>query len=88
MAVERWIFAAWTMMSAVTFVLFGGDKAKAIRGKWRIPESTLLLCAFLLGAPGGLLGMIIFRHKIRKWKFRIIMSLLSVLQVFLIVSLY
>lgn len=56
-------------ISALTFLLYGIDKAKARRGAWRIPERTLLLCSFFGGAVGGLCGMYLFRHKTRHWYF-------------------
>ncbi len=67
------------MMSAVSFTLFGMDKWKAVHGRWRIPETTLILTSFLLGGIGGLLGMIVFHHKTRKWKFRILVPLSALL---------
>ncbi len=67
------------MMSAITFALFGIDKWKAVHQKWRIPEATLLLCSFLLGGIGGLTGMLVFHHKTRKWKFRILVPLSALL---------
>lgn len=39
------------------------DKKKASKRQWRIPEKTLLILGILGGAFGGLLGMIVFRHK-------------------------
>ena len=72
------------IMSLITFILFGIDKWKAVHNRWRIPEATLLLFSFFLGAPGGLLGMLLFHHKTRKWKFRILVPLFVVLQVILI----
>ncbi len=56
-------------LNIVSFLAYGFDKAKAKR-KWRrIPEKNLLLTAFV--APfGALAGMQIFRHKIRKDKFK------------------
>ena len=38
-------------------------------GKWRIPEKALLLLSFLGGAIGGILGMLLFRHKTKHWYF-------------------
>ena len=67
------------MMSAVCFILFGMDKWKAVHGRWRIAETTLILTSFLLGGIGGLLGMIVFHHKTRKWKFRILVPLSALL---------
>lgn len=57
------------VISAVAFVLYGADKGRAKRGAWRIPEKVLLGFSFFGGAPGGLLGMLAFRHKTRHWYF-------------------
>ena len=59
MVLFYWILA----VSLIAFVLFGIDKEKAARRKWRVPEKTLFLFAALGGAPGALLGMLVFRHK-------------------------
>ena len=63
----------WTLVaSGWTFLLFGFDKWRAGRGR-RVSESSLLWSSALGGWPGGLLGMIVFRHKSAKpsfqWKF-------------------
>lgn len=69
---EQSVFLIWiAALSCIGFLLFGLDKRRAVRGAWRIPERTLLLSAFLGGAPGALFGMHFFRHKTQKWKFRI-----------------
>ena len=55
----------------VSFLFYGLDKVKAqSKRKWRrVPEKNLLLTAFV--APfGAMAGMQIFRHKIRKNKFK------------------
>ena len=64
--------------SVITFALFGIDKRKAVKNRWRISEKTLLLFS-LFGGPGGLLGMLVFHHKTRKWKFRILVPLFTIL---------
>ena len=56
-------------MSLIALAAYGADKAKAQAHRWRIPESVLLLLGFLGGAAGALLGMLIFRHKTRRWYF-------------------
>lgn len=43
--------------------VFGVDKLLAIRKRKRIPEWVLLFLCFLCGSLGGLLGMLLFRHK-------------------------
>lgn len=59
-------------MNLIAFIMFGVDKFKASHDLWRIPESTLILFAFLGGAIGALAGMKVFHHKTRKIKFRIL----------------
>ncbi len=55
--------AAEGLLSILCFLTFGLDKLLACRGKRRIRERTLHLLIWLLGAPGGFLGMCVFRHK-------------------------
>lgn len=65
----------------VAFALMGVDKAKARRGRWRIPEKTLFLSAILGGSVGAMLGMSLFRHKTQHRRFRLGMPLILDLQV-------
>jgi uncharacterized membrane protein YsdA (DUF1294 family) len=58
----------------ITFVLYGADKFLAKRQKKRISETTLISCAFLMGAIGATLGMVMFRHKTRRVKFKLLIS--------------
>lgn len=74
-----------TLWNTVTFIIYGVDKRKAIKGKRRISENALLLCAFLMGGIGALLGMGVFRHKTRHWKFKIYVPLAVLLNVAVIV---
>lgn len=69
------------LVNAAAFLLFGADKWKARHGRWRIPESTLLLLAALGGSIGALLGMKIFHHKTRKPKFYLGIPAILILQV-------
>lgn len=55
--------------NVVSFLVYGLDKAKA-KLKWRrVPEKSLLSIA-LMAPIGALVGMQVFRHKIRNNKFR------------------
>lgn len=56
-------------INVLTFLLYGIDKWKARRGKWRIPEDTLIWLAIAGGSIGALLGMYLFRHKTKHKKF-------------------
>lgn len=74
-------------VSLVTFIAYGVDKIKAKRGSERISEQRLLILAFIGGAVGALLGMLLFRHKTRHLKFIICVPLFLVLQVVALLSL-
>ena len=56
-------------MSLFAFVFYGADKLKAKQGARRVPEKVLLSLSFFGGAPGGILGMLLFRHKTKHWYF-------------------
>ena len=68
----EYALTALIIMSAFTFLLYGADNRRARKGRWRVSEKTLLLCALLMGAPGAIAGMRVFRHKVRKWKFKLL----------------
>ena len=69
------------IMSIIGFASMGIDKKRAINKKWRTPEKTLFIIAFLGGAAGSVLGMHIFKHKTKHMKFVIFMPLFLVLQI-------
>ena len=56
-------------INILTFLVFGIDKWKARKGRWRIPEATLIGMSIAGGSIGALLGMSFFRHKTQKRKF-------------------
>lgn len=67
------------VINLLGLALCGIDKRRAKRGRWRIPERRLLALSGLGGCFGFLLGMLIFRHKTRHWRFRILVPLFCVL---------
>lgn len=67
------------VINVAAFAAYGIDKYKARHDKWRIPEATLLWLAALGGALGALLGMRVWHHKRKHWKFRILVPLLLAL---------
>lgn len=57
------------IMSLFTLFAYYFDKRKAIKGKWRTKEKTLLLFSFLFGSIGGLIALYFVRHKNKHWYF-------------------
>ena len=51
------------VINVVTFIMYGIDKWKAKKSKWRIRETTLLGLAVLGGSIGAWLGMKVWHHK-------------------------
>jgi uncharacterized membrane protein YsdA (DUF1294 family) len=58
------------LVNVLTFFLYGIDKRKAVKNKWRISERTLIFFTLACGGIGALLGMCFFRHKRSKLKFK------------------
>ena len=59
-------------VNIVAFFLYGIDKRRAIKDRWRIPESTLLGIALVGGSVGAWAGMQMFRHKTKHWYFVVV----------------
>lgn len=59
----------YAVLNAVSYALYGIDKFKARKDKWRISENSLLIVS-LFGPIGALLGMQQFRHKTQKPMFK------------------
>ena len=51
------------VINVVTFFMYGIDKWKAKKSKWRIRETALLGLAVLGGSIGAWLGMKVWHHK-------------------------
>lgn len=84
----RAVLLVWLAgVNVVTFILYGVDKSRAKKGRWRIPEKTLLLLPLLGGSAGGILGMAAFHHKTRHWYSRIGLPVMFLLQAALAVYL-
>ena len=62
----------WNM---IVMFLYSADKYLARTRRKRISEASLLSAAFLFGAAGAILGMLLFNHKTSKTKFRILIPL-------------
>lgn len=66
------MLAGWfATLTVVAFLAFGYDKWRARREGERVSEARLLWLSALGGWLGGLLGMMVFRHKTAKWSFKL-----------------
>ena len=63
------------VINIVSFVMFGIDKRKAITNKQRYSEKSLITSCLMGGGVGGALSMVTFRHKTRKWYFKLLVSI-------------
>ena len=80
--------ATLVFVNLFSFVLVGVDKRKSLKGAERIPEAWLFFVAVFFASAGVFLGMLAFRHKIRKAYFPIGIGLLLLEQAALIFLLY
>ena len=74
-------------VNIATFFLYGIDKYKAKKGRWRISEITLLLMAVIGGSIGAWAGMRLWHHKTMHKKFKYGIPLIITFQVALAVYL-
>ena len=84
MTTKQIIIIYLIVINVVTFFLYGIDKWKAKRSKWRIPEATLLGLAVIGGSIGAWLGMKVWHHKTQHKKFKYGLPLILLAQIALI----
>ena len=75
-------------INALSFILFGLDKYKAKKGKWRISEAMLLMMAVIGGSIGAWGGMRLWHHKTMHKKFKYGIPAIFIMQVCLVVYLH
>lgn len=72
------------IINIVTFIIYGVDKYKAKKGKWRIPENSLIGLAIIGGSIGAYLGMRVWHHKTMHLKFKYGIPLIIVIQLIIV----
>lgn len=60
----------YLIMSLFAFIAYASDKRAAVRGEWRVPESTLHVLELLGGWPGALFAQKRLRHKSSKLSYQ------------------
>ena len=73
-----------TAINLVTFFLYGIDKLKAKKSKWRVKEATLIWLSVFGGSIGAWLGMKVWHHKTQHKKFKYGIPLIMLAQLALI----
>lgn len=68
----KYYFIVLATLSVLALILYGADKLRAKRDRWRIPEAILLGLGFFGGAVGALLGMKLWHHKTKHWYFWVV----------------
>jgi len=81
MTTRQLILIYLIVINVVTFFLYGIDKWKAKRSKWRISEATLLGLAVIGGSIGAWLGMKVWHHKTMHKKFKYGLPLILIVQI-------
>ena len=69
------------IINVVTFLVYGIDKRKAVKHKYRISEKSLIVMALIGGSIGALIGMRVFHHKIKHVKFVVGVPFILIFQV-------
>ena len=75
-------------INVVAFIVYGIDKYKAKKAKWRISEATLLLLAILGGSIGAWMGMKVWHHKTKHKKFKYGIPAILLIQIALMAYLH
>ena len=75
-------------INVIVFIIYGIDKLKAKKGKWRIPENTLLLLAIIGGSIGAWLGIKVWHHKTLHKKFKYGIPLIVIAQIAIVVYIF
>lgn len=72
------------IINIITFIMYGIDKQQAIKNNYRISETTLLTLSLIGGSIGSILGMIIFHHKTKKLKFKLLNTIFLIIHILII----
>ena len=75
-------------VNLTTFLLYGIDKYKAKKNRWRIPEATLLTVAAIGGSIGAWAGMRVWHHKTMHKKFKYGIPIIIITQIAVLVYLH
>lgn len=75
-------------INIVGVFIMAWDKMKARGDGWRVSEKNLLLIAIVGGSVGIYLGLKVFRHKTRHYKFSVGVPIIFFIQAGIVVCLF
>lgn len=76
------------IINLISIIITIFDKHRAIKRKYRVKESTLLIFSVLGGSIGMFITMQVIRHKTRHIKFMLGIPLIIILQIILAITVY
>lgn len=82
------ICALLLILNLISFLLMAFDKHLAKSSNRRIPEKVLFLSTACFGGLGGVLGMLLCRHKTKHWYFKLFFPIFLIVQIAVLVVLY
>ena len=82
---HRYLIYYLLVINTATFIIYGIDKYKAKKAKWRISEATLLTMAAVGGSIGAWLGMKAWHHKTQHRKFKYGVPIILLIQIALMI---
>ena len=82
------VFIYLVSINVITFFMYGIDKWKAKKSRWRIREAALLGLAVLGGSIGALLGMQVWHHKTMHKKFKYGVPVILIAQIALLIWIF
>ena len=83
----KFVILFYLSASVITFLAYGADKYRSKRDRRRIPERTLHWLELLGGWPGALIAANLFRHKRRKRKYVLILTIIIIFHIGLWIAL-
>lgn len=83
-----YLLSYYVLINIYGFVKMAGDKEKAKRHEWRVPERTLMWLAVIGGAFGLTAAMNLFRHKTKHAKFKYGLPILCILHLIIFIYLF
>lgn len=87
--IAKVLFLLYLLINAISFCVMFADKVKSKKkNSSRISEGMMFFLAVAFGSIGVSVGMLVFRHKTRKWYFRAGMPLTIMQNIMTLYAIY